>query len=37
MPRSFAYVIGGSGTGLSQSDVDNNILCIMDNLEGIYG
>ena len=38
MPRQFVYVIGGSGTGLpSQSDVDNNILCIMDNLEGLYG
>lgn len=38
MPRSFVYVIGGTGTGLpSQADVDNNILCIMDNLEGLYG
>lgn len=38
MPRSFVYRIGPTGTGLpSQSDVDNNILCIMDNMEGLYG
>ena len=37
MPRSFVYQIGGSGTTLSQADQDNNILCIMDELEGRYG
>ena len=37
MPRSFVYRIGGSGTGLTQAEEDNNILCIMDNLVGQYG
>lgn len=37
MPRSFIYRIGGSGTGLTQSEVDNNILCIYDELSGRYG
>lgn len=37
MPRSFEYVIGPSGTALTQAQVDNNILCIMDNLVGQYG
>lgn len=37
MPRTFEYVIGGTGTSLTQAQVDNNILCIMDNLEGLYG
>lgn len=37
MPRSFVYHIGGSGTAMTQAEVDNNILCIYDNLAGIYG
>lgn len=37
MPRTFVYRIGGSGTGLTQAEQDNNILCIMDELEGRYG
>lgn len=37
MAREFVYQIGGSGTGLSQADVDNNILCIYDQLAGNYG
>ena len=37
MARSFVYRIGGGGTTLTQAEKDNNILCIMDNLEGLYG
>lgn len=37
MSRSFIYRIGGTGTTLTQSEQDNNILCIMDELEGRYG
>lgn len=37
MPRSFVYHIGGSGTAMTQAEVDNNILCIYDNLAGTYG
>lgn len=37
MPRTFEYVIGPTGTVLTQAQVDNNILCIMDNLVGQYG
>lgn len=37
MPRTFEYIIGPSGTTLTQAQVDNNILCIMDNLVGQYG
>lgn len=37
MPRTFVYKIGGSGTALSQTDQDNNILCIYDELKGNYG
>lgn len=37
MARSFVYRIGGSGTGLPQTDQDNNILCIYDELAGNYG
>ena len=34
MPRTFVYQIGGSGTALSQTDQDNNIHCIYDELKG---
>ena len=37
MPRTFVYQIGGSGTALSQTDQDNNIHCIYDELKGNYG
>ena len=37
MPRTFVYKIGGSGTALSQTDQDNNIHCIYDELKGNYG
>ena len=37
MARQFVYRIGGSGTGISQADQDNNILCIHDELAGLYG
>ena len=37
MPRSFVYRIGGSGTALTQAEVDNNIMCIYDELAGRYG
>ena len=37
MPRTFVYKIGGSGTALSQTDQDNNIRCIYDELKGNYG
>ena len=37
MARSFVYRIGGSGTALTQAEVDNNILCVMDELEGRHG
>lgn len=37
MARQFIYRIGGSGTGLTQAEQDNNILCIMDVLNGYYG
>ena len=37
MPRTFVYRIGGSGTALSQTDQDNNIHCIYDELKGNYG
>ena len=37
MPRTFVYRIGGSGTGLTQAEQDNNILCIYDELKGNYG
>ena len=37
MAREFVYRIGGSDTGISQADQDNNILCIYDQLAGNYG
>lgn len=37
MTRNFVYRIGGTGTTLTQSEVDNNILCIYDQLAGNYG
>ena len=37
MAREFVYRIGGSGTGLTQAEVDNNIMCIYDQLAGNYG
>lgn len=38
MPRQFVYrVYGGTDWNLTQADQDNNILCIMDNMEGLYG
>lgn len=37
MAREFVYRIGGSGTGLTQAEQDNNILCIYDQLAGNYG
>ena len=38
MPRQFDYLIGGTlDVSLTQAQQDNNILCIMDELEGRYG
>ena len=37
MAREFVYRIGGTGTTLTQEEKDNNILCIYDNLAGVYG
>lgn len=38
MPRQFEYLVGGTlDVELTQAQQDNNILCIMDELEGRYG
>ena len=36
MAYTFVYRIGGSGTGISQADQDNNMKAIYDRMSG-YG
>ena len=37
MAREWIYKIGGTGTGLTQDEIDNNMLCIYGSLSGLYG